>query len=239
MSLVPRRTADQRSSGGDANRPVRPRARRGVRRPHLQPLPCPVFGPGAGTLPPRSGLNGRSLMAAEGTSRIPEWIEPTSTYKAGEDPLALQTITRDRTTRARLSPTPVARSSAVRRGERSWHRTRLAGEDLDVVVEHERLGAPGQAPLVAGDDGAPVGDLDPGAPDPRGEGPPGVPRRHRVSRMAARASGRSARRPRPPHAPRRRCRCARCAPASDAPTAGSRRGWRARPAGSRCGRQAG
>jgi hypothetical protein len=74
--------------------------------------------------------------------------------------------------------------AGLRRGKGTGHGTRLARQDLEVVVEHQGLGAPDGAPLVADDDRSCVGDLDRGAPDARGERHPGEPCRHRVEGLA-------------------------------------------------------
>jgi len=51
------------------------------------------------------------------------------------------------------------------------------------VVEHEGLAAPDSAPLVGRDEGAALGDLDPGAADPRLELPTREPGRDRVEAL--------------------------------------------------------
>ena len=50
--------------------------------------------------------------------------------------------------------------------EGARHRAGLARQDLQIVVEHERLAAPDRAALVGGDDCAAIDDLDAGATDP-------------------------------------------------------------------------
>ncbi len=50
--------------------------------------------------------------------------------------------------------------------EGTGHRAWLAGQDLQIVVEHQGLAAPDRAALVGGDDCAAIDDLDTGATDP-------------------------------------------------------------------------
>ena len=64
-----------------------------------------------------------------------------------------------------------ARCPRLRQRERRGQRPRLAREDLEIVVEHQRLAAPELAALVAGHDPAVIEDLDrrgrPAAPSTR------------------------------------------------------------------------
>jgi hypothetical protein len=83
-----------------------------------------------------------------------------------------------------VRPRERARLAGLGGRERTRHRARLAHEDLEVVVEEQGLAAPDDAPLVASDDRARVGELDLGAADPRRQRPPGVPRRDRVEALA-------------------------------------------------------
>jgi hypothetical protein len=68
--------------------------------------------------------------------------------------------------------------------ERTRHRSRLAGEDLEIVVEEERLRAADDAALVGGDHPSGVDELDRGAPDPRRQAAAGIAGRDRIEGLA-------------------------------------------------------
>ena len=68
--------------------------------------------------------------------------------------------------------------------ERTGHRSGLAREDLQIVVEDQGLAAADDAALVAGDDRAALDNLDPGPADVGGELPARKPGRDRIEGLA-------------------------------------------------------